>query len=173
MQEIDPPESPLNKNLDHQKDRDLIQRLVKLTEIMKTATEYPSRSWISITIMNIYNDHEFKIPNLWSWTLNDLGKSLWSWIMIMIPARSLRISMIKINEWILYDLKGSLWINDSPRIVLGSWSLCLIIKIRLDRARIMTIIHDQRDFLRSLKVQDRDSWSLFEEILDNDHDHFF
>ena len=24
MQEIDPPESPLNKNLDHQKDRDLI-----------------------------------------------------------------------------------------------------------------------------------------------------
>ena len=65
MQEIDPPESPLNKNLDHQKDRDLIQRLVKLTEIMKTATEYPSRSWISITIMNIYNDHEFKIPNLW------------------------------------------------------------------------------------------------------------
>jgi len=173
MQEIDPPESPLNKNLDHQKDRDLIQRLVKLTEIMKTATEYPSRSWISITIMNIYNDHEFKIPNLWSWTLNDLGKSLWSWIMIMIPARSLRISMIKINEWILYDLKGSLWINDSPRIVLGSWSLSLIIKIRLDRARIMTIIHDQRDFLRSLKVQDRDSWSLFEEILDNDHDHFF
>ena len=173
MQEIDPPESPLKKNLDHQKDRDLIQRLVKLTEIMKTATEYPSRSWISITIMNIYNDHEFKIPNLWSWTLNDLGKSLWSWIMIMIPARSLRISMIKINEWILYDLKGSLWINDSPRIVLGSWSLSLIIKIRLDRARIMTIIHDQRDFLRSLKVQDRDSWSLFEEILDNDHDHFF
>ena len=173
MQEIDPPESPLNKNLDHQKDRDLIQRLVKLTEIMKTATEYPSRSWISITIMNIYNDHEFKIPNLWSWTLNDLGKSLWAWIMIIIPARSLRISMIKINEWILYDLKGSLWINDSPRIVLGSWSLSLIIKIRLDRARIMTIIHDQRDFLRSLKVQDRDSWSLFEEILDNDHDHFF
>ena len=173
MQEIDPPESPLNKNLDHQKDRDLIQRLVKLTEIMKTATEYPSRSWISITIMNIYNDHEFKIPNLWSWTLNDLGKSLWSWIMIMIPARSLRISMIKINEWILYDLKGSLWINNSPRIILGSWSLSLIIKIRLDRARIMTIIHDQRDFLRSLKVQDRDSWSLFEEILDNDHDHFF
>ena len=89
------------------------------------------------------------------------------------PSTIFKISMIKINEWILYDLKGSLWINDSPRIVLGSWSLSLIIKIRLDRARIMTIIHDQRDFLRSLKVQDRDSWSLFEEILDNDHDHFF
>ena len=59
MQEIDPPESPLNKNLDNQKDRDLIRRLVNLLTNSLNDQEHETR----------FKDHHLRS---WIW-LNPKG----------------------------------------------------------------------------------------------------
>ena len=72
----------------------------------------------------------------------------------MILARSKRIFMIKDNDHEPNTILGESLIQRDPLRSYKIHSLILIIEILKDRAGIMIIIHDQRDFPRSFKVHD-------------------